>query len=174
VPPSREWFDDAGALRRFGLALVRDDRFVFDDVAAAALVDKLLRQASLTLVEDPREARRAAAVRAFAQFIRLYRRHARRLVAEDDGAWVEPPPYGRACGSAAIVVRSLPIELREALLLVVLAGFTHSEAAAALDMPLAAVVERLVRARARLSAQTGATRATAAQWPPSAHLRVVK
>ena len=174
MPPSREWFDDACALRRFGLALVRDDRFVFDDIAAAALVDKLLRQASLTLIEDPCEARRAAGVRAFAQFIRLYRRHARRLVAEDDGAWIEPPPGGRACGSAAIVVRSLPIELRETLLLVVLAGFTHRDAAAALDVPLTAVVERLARARARLSVQIGATRETATRWPQSAHLRVVK
>ncbi len=174
MPPSRECFDDACALRRFGLALVRDDRFVFDDIAAAALVDKLLRQASLTLIEDPSEARRAAGVRAFAQFIRLYRRCARRLVAEDDGAWIEPPPCGRACGSAAMVVRSLPIELREALLLVVLAGFTHSEAAAALDVPLTAVVERLARARARLSAQIGPTRETATRWPQSAHLRVVK
>lgn len=174
MPPSREWFDDACALRRFGLALVRDDRFVFDDIAAAALVDKLLRQASLTLIEGPCEARRAAGVRAFAQFIRLYRRYARRLVAEDDGAWVEPPPCGRACGSAAIVVRSLPIELRETLLLVVLAGFTHREAAAALDVPLTAVVERLARARARLSVQIGAVRDAATRWPQSAHLRVVK
>ena len=52
-------------------------------------------------------------------------------------------------------MRSLPIELRETLLLVVLAGFTHGEAAAALDVPLAAVVERLARARARLSLQIG-------------------
>jgi hypothetical protein len=161
-------------LRRFGLALVRDDRFVFDDIAAAALVDKLLRQASLTPIEEACEPRRSAGLRAFAQFIRLYRRYARRLVAEDDGAWIEPPPGGRACGSAAIVVRSLPIELRETLLLVVLAGFTHCEAAAALDVPLTAVVERLARARARLSLQIGAVRDAATRWPQSAHLRVVK
>ena len=166
----REWSDDAGALRRFGLALVRDDRFVFDDVAAGALVDKLFRQASLTLVDDPGGDRRAARISAFAQFVRLYRRHVRRLAADEDGAWIESPRGG---GSAAVGVRSLPLELREALLLVALAGFTHREAAAALDLPLAVVVDRLIHARARLAAHMGATRPAVA-WPLSAHLRIVK
>jgi DNA-directed RNA polymerase specialized sigma24 family protein len=174
VLPSREWCDDAGALRRFALALVRDDRLVFDDIAAGALVDKLIRQASLSLIDEPGEARRAARVRAFAQFIRLYRRYARRHVAEDDGGWIEAPPCGRPCGSAAVAVRSLPIELREALLLVVLADFSHCEAAAALDVPLAAVIERLARARGRMSLQMGGARDADAAWPQSAHLRVVK
>lgn len=170
----REWSDDAGALRRFGLALVRDDRFVFDDVAASALVDKLFRQASLTLVDCPDGDRCAARVRAFAQFIRLYRRHARRLAADEDGAWVESPSCGRGGGSAAVGVRSLPLELREAMLLVALAGFSHSEAAAALDLPLAVVIDRLIHARARLAAHMGAARDAAAAWPQSAHLRIVK
>jgi RNA polymerase sigma-70 factor (ECF subfamily) len=152
---------------------VRDDRFVFDDVAAGAVVDKLLRQASLTLVDCPVDGRSAARVRAFAQFIRLYRRHARRLAAEEDGGWVESPPNGRRGGSAAVGVRSLPLELREALLLVALAGFSHKEAAAALDLPLAVAVERLALARARLAAHMGA-RDPAVRWPQSAHLRVVK
>jgi len=172
VSSVREWSDDAGALRRFGLALARDDRFVFDDVAANALVDKLFRQASLTLIECRGGDRATARVRAFGQFIRLYRRHARRLAAEEDAGWVEPPP-GRGCGSAAVGVRSLPLELREALLLVVLAGFSHSEAAAALDLPLAVVIDRLVHARARLAAHMNWTREAAVE-PPHAHLRIVK
>lgn len=170
----REWSDDAGALRRFGLALVRDDRFVFDDVAAGALIDKLFRQASLTLVDCPDGDRRAARVRAFAQFVRLYRRYARRLAADEDSGWIETPPRGRGSGSAAVGVRSLPLELREALLLVVLAGFTHSEAAAALDLPLAVVVDRLAHARARLAAHMRTTRDAVAAWSQSAHLRLVK
>jgi len=172
VSSVREWSDDAGALRRFGLALVRDDRFVFDDVAACALIDKLFRQASLALVDCPGDDRRAARVRAFAQFVRLYRRHARRLAVDEEGGWVETPPSCRG-GSAAVGVRSLPLELREVLLLVVLAGFTYREAAEALDLPLAVVVDRLVRARTRLAAHTAARDATAA-WPQSAHLRIVK
>ena len=170
----REWSDDAGALRRFGLALVRDDRFVFDDVAASALIDKLFRQASLTLVDCPDGDRGSARVHAFAQLIRLYRRHARRLAADEDCGWVETPPSGRCGGSAAAGVRSLPLELREALLLVVLAGFTHREAAAALDLPLAVVVDRLAHARARLAAHMRTARDAAAAWPQSAHLRLVK
>jgi RNA polymerase sigma-70 factor (ECF subfamily) len=100
----------------------------------------------------------------------------RRLAADEDCGWVETPPNGRCGGSAAIGVRSLPLELREALLLVVLAGFTHSEAAAALDLPLAVVVDRLVRARTRLAAhmRTARDAAAAAAWPQSAHLRIVK
>ena len=172
----REWCDDAGALRRFGLALVRDDRFVFDDVAACALIDKLFRQASLTLIDRPGADRRAARVRAFAQFVRLYRRHARRLAVDEDGGWVETPPSSRGCGSGSVAVgvRGLPLELREALLLVVLAGFTHREAAAALDLPLAVVVDRLVRARARLAAHMRTARDADAAWPQTAHLRIVK
>jgi DNA-directed RNA polymerase specialized sigma24 family protein len=172
----REWSDDAGALRRFGLALVRDDRFVFDEVAAGALVERLFRQASLTLVDGPAGDRRAARVCAFAQFIRLYRRYVRRLAADEDSGWIEAPSSGRSGrsgGSAAVAVRGLPLDLREALLLVALAGFTHQEAATALDLPLAIVVERLVHARARLAAHMGATRPAVA-WPLSAHLRIVK
>ena len=95
----REWSDDAGALRRFGLALVRDDRFVFDDVAACALIEKLFRQASLTLVDCPSGDRCAARVRAFAQFVRLYRRHARQLAVDEDGGWIEAPPSNRGGGA---------------------------------------------------------------------------
>ena len=175
---TREWRDDAEAMRRFGLALVRDDRLICDDASAAALVDKLLRQASLTsirsLAADPRPAR----ARAFAQFVRLYRRHLRRLaVDETDGVWLEASaPLKRANRSAACAVRSLPLELRETLLLVVLAGFSHAEAAETLNLPLAAVVDRLGRARARISAHMGAEIDSPPQqvWRRGAHLRIVK
>ena len=144
-------------MRRFGRALVRDDRFVSEDRCAAALVDKLFRQASLTLIDDSPDGARTARVRAFAQFIRLYRRHVRKLAADDvDGGWAEGPnAFVRPNASIAAGVRALPLDLREALLLVVLAGFSHCEAAEALDIPLAAVVDRLCRARLRLAAHVG-------------------
>ncbi len=176
---SREWCDDAGAMRRFGLALVRDERFVCDDASAASLVDKLFRQASLSLIAEPVGDARSARVRAFAQFIRLYRRHFRRLAADEaDGGWGEGPMSGgRGAASVKVGVRNLPLELRETLLLVVLAGFTHSEAAAALDIPLAAVVDRLGRARARLRAHVDAAHdsgPSGTAWSTAAHLRIVK
>ena len=160
----REWSDDAGALRRFGLALARDDRFVCDDAAAAALVDKLFRQASLTLIDEAPGEPRSARVGAFAQFIRLYRRHVRAMAAEDaEGGWAERARRRAADASVTSGVRDLPLELRETLLLVVLAGFSHAEAAEALDIPLAAVLDRLGRARARLGAHMEAARGSAAQ-----------
>jgi hypothetical protein len=162
-------------MRRFGRALVRDDRFVCDDVSAVALVDKLFRQASLTLIDEPAGAGGSARVRAFTQFVRLYRRHVRRLASDEpDAGWCEG---ARANASVTSGVRTLPLELREALLLVVLAGFTHSEAAEARYVSLAAFVDRFARARARLGAHMGAPAELASIEPVfarAAHLRIVK
>jgi RNA polymerase sigma-70 factor (ECF subfamily) len=74
-------------------------------------------------------------------------------------------------------VRRLPLDLREALLIVVMANLTHREAAAALDISLATLVARLTKARERISAltQTPAMAETARAPAQSiAHLRVVK
>jgi Sigma-70, region 4 len=166
-------------MRRFGRALVRDDRFVCDDISAAALVDRLFRQASLTLIEDGAGQGGSARVRAFAQFVRLYRRHVRRLAADEaEAGWSEGAgAFARVNASVTSGVRALPLELREVLLLVVLAGFTHSEAAEALDISLAAVTDRLGRARARLAAHMGAPAEFTAIEPvfvSAAHLRIVK
>jgi predicted DNA-binding protein (UPF0251 family) len=182
-------FADIPDLRRFGLALTRDDRFVLDHAAAAALVERLFRQASIEAVdagppsEAARRLREDGRVRAFGQFVRLYRRHIRRLAFDDNGPrWDENPESARGRGPGdgvgmAAAVRTLPLELREALLIVVLAGFTHKEAATALDISLAAVIGRLTKARERMAALThaqiltGAVAATARTFP---HLRVVK
>lgn len=73
----------------------------------------------------------------------------------------------------AAAVRSLPLELREPLLIVVLAGFTHQEAASALDISLSTLIARLTKARERVVALTRAPlRAAPAKAAP--HLRVVK
>ena len=99
-------------------------------------------------------------VRAFGQFVRLHRRHVRRQT-HDDGelAWdenvdgVHRKTRASEVGVAA-AVRALPLELREALLIVVLAGFTHQEAAIALDLSLATLIARLTKARERVAAST--------------------
>ena len=64
----------------------------------------------------------------------------------------------RAAGGVgmAAAVRMLPLELREALLIVVLAGLTHREAASALDISLATLIARLTKARERIAALTRA------------------
>ena len=73
----------------------------------------------------------------------------------------------------AAAVRALPLELREPLLIVILAGFTHREAASALDISLATLITRLTKARERVAVLT---RPHGAAAPRAAvpHLRVVK
>jgi hypothetical protein len=188
VPSLSDSLADLSDLRRFGLALTRDDRFVLDHAAATALVERLFRQASFEAVDasvgyDAKgPAREDGRVRAFGQFVRLYRRHVRGLAFDDgEGGWDEgaDSARGRAAGGigVAAAVRALPLELREALLIVVLARLTHREAASALDISLATLVARLTKARERISALTRTTTAaeTAGAAAPSVpHLRVVK
>jgi hypothetical protein len=177
VATNREWSDDTGSLRRFGLALTRDERFVVDDASATRLVDKLIRQTCVAAIEGERVSYVGRA-RAFARFIRLHRRYVRRMALEDmDGNWVETlPATGRGCPSAANGVRALPLELREALLLVALAGFSHREAAEALDIPLTRFYERLDRARERLALHMGADVGSEREssWRGAPYLRVIK
>jgi DNA-directed RNA polymerase specialized sigma24 family protein len=176
VATNREWSDDTGSLRRFGLALTRDERFVVDDASATRLVDKLVRQTCVAAIGDERVSY-VGRSRAFARFIQLYRRYVRRMALEDmDGNWVETPPTGRGGPSVANGVRALPLELREALLLVALAGFSHREAAEALDIPLTRFYERLDRARERLTLHLGADVGSEreAAWRGAPYLRVIK
>jgi RNA polymerase sigma-70 factor (ECF subfamily) len=87
----------------------------------------------------------------------------------------------REAGSALEqAMRSLPLELRESLLLVVLERFSHVEAAQALDISLATLIERLARGRAMLAAALSEIAVLApdrALRPPRRsppHLRLVK
>jgi predicted DNA-binding protein (UPF0251 family) len=185
VPPLSDSLADLFDLRRFGLALTRDDRIVRDQAAAAQLVERLFRQASMEAVDAGLRldgpAREDGRLRAFGHFVRLYRKHVRRL-AFDDHEWgrddnVENDRGGVAGGvGMAAAVRMLPLELREALLIVVLAGFTHREAASALDISLSTLIARLTKARERIAALTGApiVAGTAATVQAVPHLRVVK
>jgi predicted DNA-binding protein (UPF0251 family) len=160
---------------------------VLDHGAATTLVDRLFRQASLEAVgagvrtaADSGETHGAARVRAFGQFIRLHRRHVRRLTLDDgESGWDEnaasvyvEAPAGEI--GAATAVRMLPLEMREALLIVVLARFTHQEAASALDISLATLIARLTKARERVAALTRSPLAAGAAPRAAPHLRVVK
>jgi hypothetical protein len=141
-------------LRRFGLALARDDRFVFDPRSALVLVENLAKRASLAVRNDGGGDER---LRLFRQFILLYRRHVRMAAAEDRGCEMAsrsasgPPDHDSSLVARA--VRNLPLELRESLLLVVLEQFSHIEAAEALDIPLATLIDRLNRGRRLLTAE---------------------
>lgn len=79
------------------------------------------------------------------------------------------PPAARRALRVGIApdLELLALEEREALLLVVLEGFSYAEAASVLGLPRSSVVARLLRARAALGGEAAA--------PPRApHLRVVK
>jgi DNA-directed RNA polymerase specialized sigma24 family protein len=173
-------------LRRFGMAVLRDNRLVCDDRAARALVDNLARRAGIAARNGEGASHADARVRLFSLFIRFYRRHVRLAVAEETASDVVSPLRASAADardgvSIKQAVRSLPLELRESLMLVVLERFSHIEAAQALDISLAALVDRLARARAALAIAMARQPVAAAEQTrarpvrrSAPHLRLVK
>jgi RNA polymerase sigma-70 factor (ECF subfamily) len=177
LTPRHQSSDDAGGLlRRYGLAVVRDNRLICDERSAAVLVDNLSRRAALAVRNGEGPSRGDSRLRLFSLFIRLHRRHARMAAMEDGfgdflplhGAPGETDSHERA-SNLERAIRNLPLELRESLLLVVLERFSHSEAAEALDIPLATLMDRLARARATLAAGLSQRRPAPSRNPPSGH-----
>jgi RNA polymerase sigma-70 factor (ECF subfamily) len=145
-------------LGRFGLAVARDSWLVRDERLARALVASLCNRALLAARNGEGPSNGDMRLRLFSLFIRFYRRHVRMAALEDsagEGASCGPSggaEAGDGDSAVARAVRNLPLELRESLLLVVLEGFSHVEAAQALDVPLATLIDRLARGRAMLAA----------------------
>ncbi len=77
-----------------------------------------------------------------------------------------PQPGHIALAEMARAIESLPLEQKEALLLVTLEGLAYGEAAEILKIPLGTLMSRLGRARAALRTLTGT--------PAEPHLRTVK
>lgn len=77
-----------------------------------------------------------------------------------------PQPGHIALAEMARAIDTLPLEQKEALLLVALEGLPYAEAAAILKIPLGTLMSRLGRARATLRIATGT--------PSEPHLRTVK
>jgi predicted DNA-binding protein (UPF0251 family) len=166
-----EWREEALALERFALALAPDVRLPRDPAAVAFLVESLMNRALLAAHngEGPRGLNRRS--RLLSLFVRFHRRHVR-LQGLDDEA-VESA--GRDGVLVERAVAALPLELREALLLVVLERLSHVEAAEVLEVPYAALIERLTRARVALSRSLAPPAKSAARprgGPP--HLRLIK
>ena len=174
LTPRYQTADDAGGLlRRYGLAVARDNRLICDDRSAAVLVENLSRRAALAARNGEGSSRSDSRLRLFSLFIRFHRRHVR-MAAMEDGflplhvAPGETDSRDRA-SSLERAIRNLPLELRESLLLVVLERFSHSEAAEALDISLATLIERLARARTMLAAGLSQRRAAPLRNPPDGH-----
>ncbi len=154
--PEHDAVDSTSPLRRFGLAVLRDNWLVTDERQARALVESLSKAALLAVRNGEGSANGDKRLRLFSLFIRFYRRHLRMAALEDGGASdiASCGLSGGAEASGAALersLRSLPLELRESLLLVVLEGFSHAQAAQALDIPLATLIDRLGRGRAMLA-----------------------
>ena len=77
-----------------------------------------------------------------------------------------PQPGHLALGELARAIDTLPLDQKEALLLVPLEGLAYAEAAAILHIPQGTLMSRLGRARATLRRLTGTTH--------EPHLRTVK
>jgi len=140
---STDWSDDLGELRTFAMALV-DDR---QGAGREALAERLIKQASFARIAHPQGGARDAKTRVFREFIALHRRYVRKGDAyADDAQRAEI-----ASDPTVAAVRSLPLDLREPLLLTALSGFSHADVAQTLDLPLPRLIERLRDARERLA-----------------------
>ena len=144
-------------------------------LGAARLVDKLIRQAGVAPIGDENARSAAASAHTRVSFSSIDDTSGAWRSRKATEAWSDAPAQ-RGGAEIAGAIRSLPLELREALLLVALAGFSHAEAAEALDVPPARLLERLERARERLAAQMGADADPARDpaWRGAPHLRIIK
>jgi DNA-directed RNA polymerase specialized sigma24 family protein len=180
LTPAGGQADGIRFLRRFGLAVARDARTVADEGRRRALVESLCNRAWLTARNGGGPPGAEMRVRLYALFIRLLHRHMR--VAALDDSVGDLASYGLTGGArrdeaTAQAVANLPLGLREALLLVVLEGFSHIEAAQALDISLPALIDRLMQARAALAAamsEQGAAPPAGSRGRGAPNLRLVK
>jgi RNA polymerase sigma-70 factor (ECF subfamily) len=155
------------ALRRYARALTRDlDRA--DDLVQDCL-ERAIARRSLFRPKGP--------VRAwlFTILVNLHRNNLRGARRRGDVVDIEsipepsvPPPQPGHLALAELdrAIGTLPLEQKEALLLVTLEGLPYAEAATILDIPLGTLMSRLGRARAALRTLTGI--------PSEPHLRTVK
>lgn len=156
------------ALRRYARALTRDpDRA--DDLVQDCL-ERAIRKSALFRPRGPLRAW------LFTILLNLYRNSARaeRRHAEMplEGMTTEPSvppaqPAHVALVEMARAIDALPIDQREALLLVVLEEMPYAQAADVLGIPIGTLMSRLGRARAALRTMTGGD-------PQAPRLRTVK
>ncbi len=151
--------EGAPELRRFARALVGPVSTRTADALVQTATARI--SASERLNGDPLE-------RAFAEIVRLNRRRVRergRAAEATDAAGGEAE---RRDMSVPAQISAMPLDERETLLIVTLAGYGYEAAGRILDLPISSVVSRLMRARARLD---GAKPGVAQR---SGHLRLVK
>ncbi|MDE2364339.1 MAG: hypothetical protein KGM42_16810, partial [Hyphomicrobiales bacterium] len=140
--------DAAAAVRRFARALVG---------ATGSQAGERLAQDALSLVAQSLKPEVDPAELAFAETVRLNRRRVKTLGAQADQAR-ETAGRGETDRheSVASAVAAMPLDEREAFLVIALSRFSYEAAARILDLPYSSVISRLMRARARLEAMRAA------------------
>ncbi len=155
------------ALRRYARALARDI-----DRADDLVQDCLERAMSRRLLFRPQGPLRpwlyTILTNLHRNSLRNERRHGTPLDIDDvpEPSIPAPQPAHLALAELARAIDTLPLEQKEALLLVTLEGLAYAEAAKILDIPLGTLMSRLGRARMSLRHLTGT--------PAEPHLRTVK
>ncbi|MBV1704808.1 MAG: hypothetical protein KGQ28_08370 [Hyphomicrobiales bacterium] len=154
-----------------------DARLQVDASGARHLADDVVARVIVAMGGDARGAAGDERERGYAACVSDNRRRVRQAL-DPDAESLPPPPAARPARydeAVAGAVAHLSLDLREALLAVALGGFSHAEAARVLDLPLATVTARLIRAR---RAMTTALRGAEGDGPraPRAppRLRLVK
>jgi RNA polymerase sigma-70 factor, ECF subfamily len=145
------------ALRRYARALTRNADLADDLVQDC--IERAIRKKGLFRPTGPVQAW------LFTMLLNIYRNDLRRRRRESgftsmDAMLIEPsipaPQMGRlALAEMARALDALPDDQREALLLVVLEGFSYAEASRVLGIPQGTLMSRLSRARAALRTATG-------------------
>lgn len=166
-----EWREEARTLRRFAVALASDERFARDPAAAASVADSLVNRSLLAFHNGDGPAALSRRLRLLCLLVRFHRRHIRLRSFDEDC-----PESGFAGGAPMErAVAALPAEWREALLLVAIERLSHQQAAAVLEISLAALLDRLARARDALSqALTPSAAAPPERRNAAPHLRLIK
>ncbi len=155
------------ALRRYARALTRNiDRA--DDLVQDCLERAISRRGLFQPRGDLRPWLFTILTNLHRNARRAERRHGEEIDIDTvpDIATPPPQPAHLALAELARAIETLPLDQKEALLLVTLEGLPYQEAATILQIPLGTLMSRLGRARTALRTLTGT--------PAEPHLRTVK
>ena len=155
------------ALRRYARGLVGPDQASTADQMVAEVIDTALR-------EQQRTQNGPSRLRLFAALTSHNRRRQRAARARAP-MMAQERPRNRPVGLRDALFET-PLECREALLLVVVEGFSYGQAAEILDVNRVGVATRLARARHELAARLETNRSGSEQPGPRRppYLRLVK
>lgn len=155
------------ALRRYARALTRDADQA-DDLVQDCLERAIARRGLFRPTGPVRAWLFTILLNLYRNGLRATRRRGRMVDLELAPERAVPPPQPGhiALAELARAIDTLPLEQKEALLLVALEGLPYQEAADILKVPLGTLMSRLGRARAALRVMTGT--------PSEPHLRTVK